>query len=108
MEAVLQILGAFGVATLVVIAAGVITVFIIISKLKGVFKAFANVSSSKAPARIHLKAASDTKWQHASDLAGNREAAMRLGFLDLGTFTIDEMPGVILDALVKPQESSFC
>lgn len=48
------------------------------------------------------------EWQHADEHKANLSAAKNLGYKDLGTFGVEEMPGLQLNALVKAAESSYC
>lgn len=60
------------------------------------------------PARIHVVPVDEARWKRVEDFAKNREAAIGLGFNDLGSFNVPEMPGVVLNAFVKPSEASYC
>lgn len=107
----MQVLGGLGIVVVIVVAIVAIMILNFIHKLKGALGEFAKMAEgadSASPPRIHIKAAPEDGWQDPSTLLDNKQKAKRLGYNDLGTFSIDEMPGVIFNALVKPDESSYC
>jgi hypothetical protein len=58
---------------------------------------------SKAPEQIRLTPVNVPQWQDAAAIGRQASPLLRAGFSDLGTFSVDKMPGALVRILFQPQ-----
>ena len=91
---------------LVIGALGAAVFFIVfLSRLKTLLKLAKGAGST--PVRIHLsEAPAPVQWKKSAEQEKCREFALKNGFQDLGSYSVDEMPGTVLNGFTKPQEGT--
>ncbi len=57
---------------------------------------------AKVPQQIQLSPTSSPAWKDATAIQQQASALVRTGFNDIGTYTIDKMPGVLVRILFQP------
>jgi hypothetical protein len=57
----------------------------------------------QVPVEIHLSRANSLRWKDEASMLQRSSPLVRAGFNDIGTFSIDVMPGVLLQMLFQPQ-----
>jgi hypothetical protein len=62
---------------------------------------------AKQPDTIHLEPASADAWRDAENQRRTASALAALGFETAGTFRIPELPGVTLELMAHPRESTY-
>lgn len=99
MSIVLQVLGAL---TLVFFVFVVVLILVVRSKLKRFFKKLEgmaqNITAPNVPARLHLRTMAAPSWENAEAVAGQVESLPALGFVEGGTYQVEELPGFTLQA----------
>jgi len=60
---------------------------------------------AEQPDHIHLIRADDGAWKNRKEAAELGEALLGTGFEDAGTYTVDEMKGVVLRLFVRPADA---
>lgn len=60
---------------------------------------------AEQPDRIHLIRADERAWKNRKEAAELAEPLLGTGFQDAGTYTIDEMKGVVLRLFVRSEDS---
>lgn len=58
---------------------------------------------AKVPERIQLSHVNVAQWQDAAAIQKQTSSLVRVGFNDLGTYSVDTMPGVLVRILFQPQ-----
>jgi len=57
----------------------------------------------KVPDQIQMLRADSPQWKDAAGVQQQASALVRAGFSDLGTYSVDKMPGVLMRILFQPQ-----
>jgi hypothetical protein len=60
---------------------------------------------AKVPATVKLTRATDSAWSKVDAARRAWEPLLQVGFADAGTYTVDEMPGVVLRLLASSTDS---
>jgi hypothetical protein len=60
---------------------------------------------AKVPQTVHLTRASDTVWSNVDAARRMWEPLLQAGFADAGTYTVNEMPGVVMRLLASTTDS---
>ncbi len=100
-------MGAAGIVVAVVIGISMLSV---LSRVLGrsAFRAGLAEVGRQALARqfdhVHLAARNSFAWQDASAAAEQSDPLLQAGFQDAGVFSVDEIPGVVLRLMSKPDE----
>src|SRR5947207_5267468 len=71
---------------------------------RGFFRKVGRTALARQPATIHLHHRLDHRWRSAGAVDALAQPLLALGFVDAGTFTIVEMPGLALRLLAQPDE----
>ena len=58
---------------------------------------------SNVPEQIQLSAVNAMQWKDATRIQQQLSPLVRVGFNDLGTYSVDKMPGVLVRILFQPQ-----
>lgn len=58
---------------------------------------------AKAPEQIRLSHVTVPQWQDAATIDRQASSLVRVGFNDLGTYSVDKMPGALVRILFQPQ-----
>lgn len=67
-------------------------------------RAIGESAVAKQPDRIHLVRSVPSAWTDAAASAALAEPLVHCGFADAGTFSVQEMPGLVVRLLVNPGE----
>ena len=68
-----------------------------------IFGAIGRQALSKVPAQIQLSPTDSAQWKNAAAIEQQASPLVRAGFNDLGTYSVDKMPGVLVRILFQPQ-----
>jgi len=68
-----------------------------------VFGAIGQDALSKVPEQIQLSPVDGVRWKDAAAIEQQASPLVRAGFNDLGTYSVDKMPGVLVRILFQPQ-----
>jgi hypothetical protein len=108
MGSFLQVLGALVlVFFLLILVLGVVAWLVIRARIRRALASLADLQSTLLPPRIHLYREHDPFWKEKSRVQSLVEPLVALGFEAAGTYGIEEMEGVRLEALVKPEEGVY-
>ena len=70
-------------------------------------RAIGQAALNQQPDTIHLSAAGPHAWKNAPKAAGFASPLSDRGFQDAGSYTIPEMPGVVVRLMAKPEEHFY-
>ena len=106
MALVLQVLGAL---TLLFFLFIVVVVLVIRAKLRKFVRNLEGMSqsllASVTPARIHLQSMAVPSWEDAEAVAAQSEELPGLGFVKGGSYQVEEVPGMALEAWFHPERA---
>lgn len=103
------ILTGIGILAAIVILGLLAAIVLFVARFAREFGKLSSLANQPGPpARIHLEHTSGTTWHNQTALEATLAKVRELGFADLGTFTVSEMPGVLLRGLLKSEESVVC
>ena len=82
----------------------IMAMFLLSAAGKGVLKNIGQTAMAKQPDWITLARVATPQWRNAAAIEEWTKPLLAGGFQDAGVFTVDKMPGVKVDILVKPAD----
>lgn len=79
----------------------------LLKALGGLAEGLEELGQGMNPAEIHLAAEPEPEWSEPQTVARQIEALQAAGHEPIGAYTVDAMPGLTIEALVNPGESSW-
>ena len=105
MDLILKIMGGVFCAFLSLIALMILAFRVFKSRLFRMAEQMAGAGENLTPPRLHLEPAEEPEWNDRAAVDGLARPLLDLGFQDAGSYEADEIAGLRLRALVKPQEA---
>jgi hypothetical protein len=93
----------FVLAAFAFLAKRVVPQLLVRTALRGALSAVGKDALAKQPEQIKLTRVSSPEWRNESVIQQQAAPLVRAGFNDLGTFSVDKMPGVLVRMLFQPQ-----
>lgn len=99
--------------TILVVAAVIVALvgvrrLMVISVVRGLFRAgladIGREALERQADHVHLSSRNRTAWRDASTASALADPLLRAGFDDAGIYSVDEIPGVVLHLMSKPDE----